>query len=156
MMQPVALPPGVVEQLARAIHARYLQNQKDRKAPDDPAMQPWDKLPAALRESNHVQAAAIPRTVARMGYHIGPLNRDAHRVFLDEELELLAEGEHDRWVAERRNAGWSAGPARDAERKQTPYLVSWTELDEEIREYDRDAIRAIPEVLAEVGLGLFR
>ncbi len=156
MKGPAELPADLIERLARAIHERYLRNQRDRKASSDPAMQPWDLLPEALRASNRSQAQAFPVTVAQVGYRIGPMDRNARRSFSPGELEILARGEHDRWVRERRAAGWTPGPVKDVARKRTPYLVDWAELSERIREYDRDAIRAIPAVLEQAGLGLFR
>ena len=43
---------------------------------------------------------------------------------------------------------------KDPERKTHPLLVTWEELDEPEREKDRDAIRAIPRMLARVGYAL--
>ena len=59
--------------------------------------------------------------------------------------------EHDRWVAERKDDGWRIGP-RDPEKKLSPYLVDWNDLEEDIRDYDRHAVLGIPATLAQVGL----
>ena len=64
---------------------------------------------------------------------------------------------HEHWVAERRRAGWVSGPERDVARKITPYLdVSYADLPEAVKEWDRQAVRAIPEVLAAAGLEVYR
>jgi hypothetical protein len=55
--------------------------------------------------------------------------------------------EHARWNAERLLAGWTLGE-RDTKRHINPYLVPWSELPENIREYDRQAVRKIPALLA--------
>ena len=48
--------------------------------------------------------------------------------------------------------GWTYGQAsKDAEAKTHPLLISWDELAEPERQKDRDAIRAIPRMLARVG-----
>ena len=76
--------------------------------------------------------------------------------FGPDEIEQMAELEHDRWVSERRADGWKLGPERDVLKKITPYLVSWEELPDEVREWDREAVRRIPELLAAVGLEIRR
>ena len=147
------LPDGTLERIAQAIHARYLRNQRDRKPPADPAMQAWEALPEGLRESNRAQARDIGAKLRAIGWRIAPMDGSGPAAgFTPAEIEQLAILEHQRWVEERRRAGWVSGPVRDPERKLTPYLVPWEELAEEVREYDREAVRAIPAVLAEAGL----
>jgi hypothetical protein len=150
---PDVLLTGTTELLARALHQVYL----DRHATDPPvadaALRPWAELPATLRESNRDQAAHVSVKLAAVGRAIGPLTDwdAAHRAFSDEEVEVMARLEHDRWVAERRRGGWRPGP-RDPERRTTPYLVDWEELAEEVREYDRMFVRGLPTLLASVGV----
>jgi hypothetical protein len=70
------------------------------------------------------------------------------------DIELLARGEHARWVAEREAAGVTYGPVRDTQHH--PDLVPWDELGEATREKNRDAIRRLPELLGSAGLGIHR
>ncbi|MGQ0701879.1 MAG: RyR domain-containing protein [Gemmatimonadales bacterium] len=148
---------AALERIAQAIHARYLANQRDRKPPSDPAMQPWEALSETLKESNRDQARDIGNKLEAIRCRIVPLDGSGPLTGLTAgEVEHLSILEHERWVEERRRAGWTLGPVRDLERKVTPYLVSWEELAEEIREYDREAVRAIPEVLAEAGFAMVR
>jgi hypothetical protein len=76
--------------------------------------------------------------------------------FEPEETEILARFEHVRWVEERLRQGWRLGPRRDAAEKRSPYLVPWEELSEEVRDLDRDSVRAIPRLLDEAGLVIVR
>ena len=70
-------------------------------------------------------------------------------------MEQLARNEHDRWASDLERKGWRWGPApKDPENRTHPLLVDWHELAEEEREKDRDSIRAIPTMLALVGLEL--
>ena len=101
------------------------------------------------------QAAAIPEKAASIGCRIGPLNGPPAS-FSPAELERLARAEHERWVKERRDAGWTSAPVKDVAKKQTPYLVSWDDLTEAVRELDRDAVRGMAEVLGVADLGLYR
>jgi hypothetical protein len=155
--EETGLPAPVRERIARAIHERYRRNQESRKSAADPAMQPWEELTESLKESNRHQAVGISAKLQAIGYAIAAANgKTAVLRFTPGELERLAVMEHERWVAERRAAGWTLGPEREVERKISPYFVPWEELVEEIREYDREAVRAIPEILAEAGLEIRR
>ena len=146
------------ELIARAIHERYRHNQQGRKAADDPALRPWEELSEDLRESNRQQADDIAAKLGAIGCEPRPAagREPSAFVFTDADVEKLAEMEHERWVAERHAAGWVAGPERDTERKITPYLVPYAELPEEVKEWDRQAVRAIPEVLAQAKFEVHR
>ena len=45
---------------------------------------------------------------------------------------------------------------KDVEKKVSPYLVGWDELPENVKEWDWQTVRAIPQFLAEVGLEVRR
>jgi hypothetical protein len=145
------------DSIAQAIHEKYLRNQQGRKPADDPAMASWETLLEPLKESNRHQAGQIMEKLRRIGCDIRlPVSGQlASFEFEPEEEEILAEMEHERWVDERRLEGWRLGP-RDPEKKISPYLVAWDNLDEPIKDYDRDAVRGIPGILAEVGLEIYR
>jgi hypothetical protein len=157
--RPMSTQTGRLEILARAIHEHYRQNQQGIKAPDDPVMQAWEALAEELRESNRQQADGIEAALRRVGCGLRPAagRPPAPFVFTDEEVETMAADEHERWAAERRRAGWVPGLERDIARKITPYLdVSYADLPEEVKELDRQAVRAIPEVLQAARLEVHR
>jgi hypothetical protein len=52
-------------------------------------------------------------------------------------------------------AGWKPGP-RDPDKKTSPYLLGWEELEQEIKGYDRDAVMAVPDILAMPGFETYR
>jgi RyR domain len=145
------------DSIAKAIHGEFLQNQRGRKSSDDPAMAPWETLLESLKESNRQQADQILEKLRRIecDIRLSGSNQPAPFAFKPEEVEILAEMEHERWVAERRREGWQIGP-RDPEKKLTPYLVDWNSLEEEIKDYDRHAVLGIPATLAQVGLEVYR
>lgn len=152
------LSPEAHERIARAIHEGYRADQAGRKPPDDPAMAEWEELPEHLRESNRRQAAGIFEKLSAIGCTVREVSDREVELFsfTEEEVERLAEMEHDRWVAERRADGWSPGEERDVIAKITPYLVSWEELPDDAKEWDREPVRRIPELLAGVGLEVRR
>jgi hypothetical protein len=145
------------EQIARSVHEEYVLNQKANKPADDPSMQPWDKLAEHLKESNRMMADSIPGKLRRIGYGYRPAGTPALEFpgFVASEMEILAELEHDRWVSERLQNGWSLGN-RDIERRTSPYLVPWAELDDKVKQWDRDAVIAIPKILTRAGFEIYR
>jgi hypothetical protein len=158
--RPDVLLGGQNELLARAIHAAYVrgQTQKGQTPETNPSMLDWERLPESLRESNRQEAADVYRKLRAIGCDIEPLTDwDAPPpTFSLEEVELLARMEHDRFVRERREAGWKLGPVKSEARKESPYLVRYGDLPEAIKELDRAAVRDLPALLAEADFAVVR
>ena len=150
------LEPDMREVLAQAIHEAYREAQTTRKQSQDPSLARWEALRDYLKESNRGQADDILAKLDSIGCTIEQVEGEVPVLaFTLEEVEILSEMEHGRWNVERLGAGWTLGP-RDPARKISPYLVSWKDLPEEIREWDRETVRKIPAFLAEVGLAVRR
>lgn len=151
---------GAIETIARAMHRRYVRERARRgeTAETNEAAVAWEELPDALRESNRDQAVDVGRKLRSVGCELAPLTDwDADRFeFSPEEVEKLARAEHDRWLRERRGAGWQRSRGRDVGEGKSPHIVPWDELPEEIRDYDRDFIRGLPGFLAEAGFQILR
>ena len=63
--------------------------------------------------------------------------------------ERLAENAHDVWAAKRLEEGWTLGPTKDGDKKQTPLLVPYAELPESEKQYDRDlSLSTLKAILA--------
>lgn len=69
-------------------------------------------------------------------------------------LEALAEAEHRRWMLARMTQGWSLADHKDQIRRLHPCMKPWAELPEAVRDQDRSAVAAMPEILALAGWGL--
>jgi hypothetical protein len=154
------LRAGVYESIARALHAEYVRNERKagRTPAENPSMAPWRYLAPSLRESNRQHANHIGAKLASVGCRLEPLlDWNAEPIcFTDGEVEFLARLEHERWMAERISTGWRPGPVKDVAGQRTPYLVDWTELSEDVREYDRIFIRRLPIILADAGFRVTR
>lgn len=153
------LTQSATELMARAKHEDYLEQEalKGLTQADNPSLLSWDELPESLRDSNRRFATSVAGTMRSLGFHLQPLREgDPGPLGLTESnLEDLAIAEHDRWQSDLRADGWTHSPSvKDPVAKTHPLLVPWDELDEEEREKDRDAIRAIPRMLAHVGYSL--
>lgn len=67
---------------------------------------------------------------------------------LDELIEQIAENVHDLWAKSRIDEGWTCGPERNDEKKTHPCLVSYNQLPEIEKDYDRNtAINSIKLVI---------
>jgi len=83
-------------------------------------------------------------------YSPKPIDTDA--VVLPPDLEKLqerlAENVHDLWAKERIAQGWTLGPRSD-EKKTNPCLVSYADLPENERVYDRNtAMQTLKAIIA--------
>ena len=80
---------------------------------------------------------------------------DASDVVLPEELisltSLLASNVHDQWSLARIKDGWSYGPQRNDEKKETPCLVPYEELPESEAEYDKITAMNTLKIILKLG-----
>jgi hypothetical protein len=71
-------------------------------------------------------------------------------------LEALARNAHEIWARERMKDGWSWGPARNDERKQHPCLVSYDDLPESEKAYDRAMVSETLKSVLTLGYRIVR
>ena len=143
------------ERLARAIHDAYRERERGITTADDPSIAPWDELPSYLKHSNRAQADRIFEKVERIGYTVEKRATGSAAPVTDftpEELTVMAQMEHGRWVVERLNGGWMPGSRRDVLHKISPYFVPWRALPEYVKDEERKMVRNIPTLLDTIGL----
>ncbi len=148
------------EAIAKAIHEEYRKKHASDRKGCDPSLEAWDEVGEQFRESNRRQADDIARKLLRIGCDFRPVTSGTPAMidFTPEEIELLAELEHGRWVEERKAAGWTDG-ARNPEARATPYLVPWETLEDMEggpQDWDRQAVQNIPKIMASAGFEIFR
>ena len=154
---PARIREDLVDQLARAVHRAYVDTCAARG--DTPAvnqsMRPWDQLPDDLKRSNLAQAADIGTKLDAIDCVVTPESASAPAfTFAPDEIERLAQMEHQRWMRERQAEGKVYGPTREG--NQHPDLVAWRDLSDSAREKDRAAIRELPAILREAGFQILR
>ena len=158
---PTLLFGGDEELIARTLHDVYCAERHragwrygpvySDEAKTMPALAPWAELDDMYRRSNRHQAEHLNEKLARFGRRRERSDSwDQPSSFAEDEVEIMAEMEHDRWMQERRDDGWTSGP-KDPARRTTPYLVPWADLADDIREHDREFVRELPIILAELG-----
>ncbi len=150
------LPTAIREHIAREIHDIY-RNRLKMTQSEDPSLADWDRLVEHLKNSSRAQADHIAQKLSAAGYGVRKARgTPVVQEFSSEEVEIMAELEHGRWNVERLLDGWKWGPIKDVANKISPYIIPWTGLPEEMKEYDRDAARQIPHLLEEVGMEVVR
>jgi hypothetical protein len=149
---------GTNERIAEALHRKYVCDRiTEGKTPEtDPSLQPWNRLPDSLKMSNQSQAENIRPALQSVGLDIALRTRWDEPLFdLSPFYDILAMKEHERFVRERRSAGWTDGP-RDPFKRTSPYLGPWESIPPDIRKYDRDFVVIYPEILAGLDLKIVR
>lgn len=85
---------------------------------------------------------------------------DLSDVELTEDLndlrEAIAENAHEIWAENRQAEGWTYGPQRDDQLKQTPDMVPYSQLPEGEKEYDREMAMKTIKLLKKLGYDLIK
>lgn len=80
---------------------------------------------------------------------------DTSDVTLPAELislsETIAENVHDVWAVGRIKEGWTYGPVKDLEKKETPQLVPYAELPEAEKAFDRNTAFETLKLITKLG-----
>ena len=152
-----AAPRDPVDEIGRAIHDRYVRSclASGDTPQTNASLVPWSKLPRHLKMSNRAHADHIGTKLATIGSVIVPAVDGAEPFsFRPGEVDQLARLEHQRWMAERRAAGFVPGPVREG--RFHPDLVDWEDLSPRSRAKDVDFIENLPEIVHEAGFQILR
>jgi voltage-gated potassium channel Kch len=148
-----------IEILAFAIHheyQRFSDNQKTRNREE--MLTPWSELNEDLKHSCRRQAIEMSRKLSAINCverHVDPCEAIIMN-FAEDEIELLARMEHESWLRERENNGWEYGEAKNLKLKLSPSMQAWDKLSKIDKNYNRSTVRAIPFVLARLGIQICR
>lgn len=75
---------------------------------------------------------------------------------LEDLIEVMAENVHEVWVQARMNEGWTYGPERSDERREHPCLVSYADLPEAERQYDRNTAMGTLKLIHKLGYRIIK
>ena len=148
------MDPAKALEMAKQFHARYVDGGANRLPAN---MRPWPKLDETYQKANLEQARYAVQILTACNFGVRPAQEPViFTGFDDHDIAKMAELEHGRWNVERLRDGWRYGTPRDDSRKIHPCIVSWDELPDAIKHYDREAVRAFPEILAKAGLEVYK
>lgn len=147
-----------ITEVAEAIHKDYNLKRKF-EFPDAPLEYPsWESLRDDLKLSNLKQAYGYAEKLSAIGCVMSDEALDLEEIveLTSEEVERLSIMEHDRWIEERKASGWVYGKVKDSDNKISPYIAPWDAIPENIKEYDREAVRNILPILHSIGIRVYR
>lgn len=75
---------------------------------------------------------------------------------LTELREAIAENAHEVWAANRQAQGWSYGPKRDDDKKETPDMIPYSDLPESEKLYDREMAINTLKLVQKLGYEVFK
>lgn len=142
--------------LASALHEAYrlrIRGKVEKKNLDVPL----EELPEDKKAANIAQALRIPENLRLLNLCLIPgakvaakdlvsarTKEEAHLrdlIAKPENVELLAEAEHNGWMIERMLDGWTYSRTRNDHEKKHDLLIPYSQLTEEHKDYDRETIR---------------
>ena len=167
LVQQVELEGPMLERLAEGAHDVFCDGMKargfhygpqtDEKLKTHNALLPFAKLPGDLKEANRLNVRDIPSKLAVAGYAMVPARSNERRFdFPGDDLERLAEAEHERWMQSKLDDGWTYASETDKANRLHKCLVPWGKLPEDEKEKDRDLVRGIPSILARAGYAIVK
>jgi voltage-gated potassium channel Kch len=147
--------------VARVLHEMYCEKAKEENESlnNKPALLPWDQLPEIYKDSNRQAADHIPVKLRAINLRMERWRTDHHvssetTLEKGDQIERLAQMEHERWCAEKRLLGYRLGERNEAAKKH-PWLDEWEKLPHHVQDYDRAQVRAIPAALKRAGFGIY-
>ena len=110
----------------------------------------------AWRQSNNY--LVVVNTTDKFIYDPSPIGLDD--VVLSDDLtelqEAIAENAHEIWAKNRRNQGWSYGPERNDQKKETPDMVPYCNLPESEKLYDRERAMQTLKLVKKLGFEIVK
>jgi hypothetical protein len=144
------------EDLAPAIHLAWMEIA-DR---NNPNLADFEKLTEETKSDNRAAALRIPLLLELAGLYLVRPQNDAPAIsgevksVLEKHEELLAEEEHNHWMAYKLASGWKKAPHpkdKAEEKRQRSQrlhycLVPYDKLDDADKNKDRNSVRKFPEM----------
>ena len=100
----------------------------------------------------------VINTTDRFIYEPSPIGLDD--VELSEDLselqEAIAENAHEIWAKNRRDQGWSYGPERNDQKKETPDMIPYCNLPESEKLYDREMAMQTLKLVKKLGFEIVK
>jgi hypothetical protein len=167
LVQQMPLEGDLLENLAEAAHEVFcdglraqgyqLGHQTNSELKTHDALKPYQELREDEKESNRDSVRDIANKLAAVGYVMMPArSNEPPFEFPGDDLDFLAQMEHERWMRDKIRHGWTCGEKTDKDKKIHESLESWENLSEEERDKDREMIRGIPKILAKAGYAIVK
>jgi len=135
------------EKIAKEIHDNYVAQNAEKDKKKGVMETEWAELPESYKWANRYALDNYPVKQLALQMYSKLYTEDRLADYCKnietqhvEDLELLAEIEHNRWCGERVIAKWAYSEDRCNERLLHPCLVTYDNLSEELKDYDRENV----------------
>ena len=110
----------------------------------------------AWRQSNNY--LVVINTTDKFIYEPSPIGLDDVELSddLSELQEAIAENAHEIWAKNRRDQGWSYGPERNDQKKETPDMIPYCNLPESEKLYDREMAMQTLKLVKKLGFEIVK
>jgi hypothetical protein len=167
LVQEMSLEGDLLEKLAEAAHDVFCEGLRDLGYQLGPqtngelklhdSLKPYQNLREDEKEANRDNVRDIANKLAAVGYVMMPArSNEPPFEFPGDDMDYLAEMEHERWMRDKEKHGWKWGEKTDKDKKIHESLEPWEDLSEEERDKDREMIRGIPKILAKAGYAIVK
>ena len=143
--------------LAKQIHQNYVTDMT-AKGLMRSNVKPWDKLSYHFKLSNLNLARSYADKMALLGYviELKTMGKPAIKKFTKEQVDLLAEEEHERWIKEKIADGWVYNAVKNDRKKHHDCLVEWDKLTKEQKKWDVKTVEEMIPLLDNIGFGVYK
>jgi hypothetical protein len=145
-----------IDSIAAAIHETWRNLSRQEGWSMSPHLdRAYADLAEPDKEDNRAAARRMGDVLARAGLTLSD-DPAKPEMALPADLEPMAEAEHNGWMAQRAQTGWSWAATRDDTAKLHPSMLPYAQLSEREKEKDRNNIRHYPAFAARAGCRIVR
>jgi hypothetical protein len=156
------------EEIAPYVHEFFRKLGKDKGwIKEKPEMdKPYEDLDEGTKEDNLAAAERIPDVlrlvvgleIVKKGHPGTIIDSNGYEKILGEKnnLERMAEAEHDGWWEEKLLNGWEYDEVPNKDLKKHNCLISYDKLSETDKDKDRNSVKSYFEILENAGYQIIR
>lgn len=152
------------EEIAPYVHSFYWDLGIKEKWITPKMNKPYSDLDEDTKEDNLAAAERIPEVLSLLSLeivtkeHSDKLSHDEYNKLFDDKnnLERLAEAEHDGWMEFKLLNGWEFDEVRNDKEKKHNLLIPYNKLSEKDKDKDRNGVSRYFEILENAGYQIIR
>ena len=147
---PLKIVQTNLRRLTLQMHETYRDFSEEDNIPK------FNELPFEIKYNNYKQTLYITKLLSQINYKIVPMGEpgDAISKFDDNEVDYLAENEHNAWYLKKLNQGYVYGSKKEG--MKNPKLKPWDELKYKYKVPNKETFKKLPDTCEKVGLKIVK
>ncbi len=155
-----SLMSATLDELGKSLHEGYLEERRNDRANNfgtKPADVEWASLASKYKKANRQAGDHVATKLRALRAEISEGTSKDDFEYDKDQLDVLSEVEHRRWMASYYLDGWQYGEVRNDAARRHPDLVPWEQLSDGTKGYDREQIKEhIPKAVKLLGKVIVR